>query len=258
MRDQVAGSNRPEPNAGVFARVSAQYVDARPQYPPAIFDWLQEQVPARRLAWDIGCGSGQATVALAPCFARVIANDLSAEQLAYAPPLANVEWRAQPAEEVEVEPGSVDLAVAASSVHWLPLDRFYPRVQRALARGGLLAVFTYTTTVVPPAVKAVITQEFAALKAYWSAGNRVASGGYRELPFPFDEIAAPSFAIELDWTVEQYLAFAGTWSSTLRHDEVTGTRLVDLARPRVAAAWGVGTQPVTLPLALRVGRVPTL
>ena len=245
-----------EPNARVFARASAQYVDARPQYPAAVYDWLLAQVPARRLAWDIGCGSGQATVALAQRFARVVANDLAAEQLAHAPPLPNVDWRAKPAEEVELDAGSVDLAVAASSIHWLALDRFYPRVAQALAPGGVLAVFTYTTTVVPPAVKAVITEAFAPLKAYWSAGNRVASGGYRDLPFPFDEIATPPFAIELDWSVEQYLAFAGTWSSTLRHDEVTGTRLIDVARPRIAAAWGAGTQRVTLPLALRAGRVP--
>ncbi len=64
-----------------------------------LFDWLAQQAPDRELAWDAGCGNGQATAALAQRFARVIGTDPSANQIAEAEPRANIEYRVEPAEQ---------------------------------------------------------------------------------------------------------------------------------------------------------------
>ena len=42
-----------------FSEVAAAYAAHRPTYPPALVDLLARLAPARRLAWDAGCGSGQ-------------------------------------------------------------------------------------------------------------------------------------------------------------------------------------------------------
>ena len=54
---------------------------ARPTYPEALFAWLASLPASRKLAVDVGAGSGQATLALAQHFKRVIGTDSSASQL---------------------------------------------------------------------------------------------------------------------------------------------------------------------------------
>ena len=56
-----------------FSGHADSYHEARPTYPDALFDWLAQQAPDRELAWDAGCGNGQATTALAQRFGRVFA-----------------------------------------------------------------------------------------------------------------------------------------------------------------------------------------
>ena len=58
-----------------FSGHAQLYLEARPTYPPELFAWLAQQAPARDLAWDCGCGNGQATVALAEYFSQVIGTD---------------------------------------------------------------------------------------------------------------------------------------------------------------------------------------
>lgn len=98
---------------------------ARPRYPAALFDWIAALAPARHLAWDAGCGNGQATGELALRFDHVIASDSSVEQIALAPCIRGVEWRVAPAESTPLPAGAVDVAIAASAFHWFDLARFF-------------------------------------------------------------------------------------------------------------------------------------
>src|SRR6478736_2309063 len=81
-----------------FSGHAAIYREARPTYPPQLFDWLAQQAPDRELAWDAGCGNGQATAALAQRFTHVIGTDPSANQVAEAEARANIEYRVEAAE----------------------------------------------------------------------------------------------------------------------------------------------------------------
>ena len=54
--------------------------------PTPSFEWVARAAPGCGLAWDVGKRSGQAAVALADRFERVVATDVSAEQLAHARP----------------------------------------------------------------------------------------------------------------------------------------------------------------------------
>lgn len=65
-----------------FSGVAGTYAAARPEYHDALFDALAAVVPADACVWEPGCGSGQATRALAARFAQVHATDPSAQQIA--------------------------------------------------------------------------------------------------------------------------------------------------------------------------------
>jgi hypothetical protein len=64
-----------------FSAVAASYARYRPGYPAVLFETLAGLAPARDLAWDCATGNGQAALHLAEHFARVVATDLSQEQL---------------------------------------------------------------------------------------------------------------------------------------------------------------------------------
>lgn len=87
---------------------------------------LAEAAPTGSMtAVDLGCGSGQLTLRLAPLVASVIAVDVSPKMIdllkenAAAQGVANVEGRATPVEHLDLAPGSVDLVVSNYALHHL-------------------------------------------------------------------------------------------------------------------------------------------
>src|SRR5262245_46955738 len=108
-----------------FSGHAAIYREARPTYPAQLFAWIAQQAPDRELAWDTGCGNGQATVALAAHFARVIGTDPSANQIANAERAANVEYRVEPAEQSSLAAASASVVTVAQALHWLEHARFF-------------------------------------------------------------------------------------------------------------------------------------
>src|SRR5215471_1636649 len=126
-----------------FSGVASGYAAYRPTYPPAVVEYLAGLIPRPEVAWDAGCGSGQLSTLLAARFARVIATDPSAAQLAQARPHPAVEYRQASAEVSGLDGGSVDLAVAAQAAHWFDLPRYYAEVRRVVRSGGLVALLAY-------------------------------------------------------------------------------------------------------------------
>lgn len=242
-------------NAATFASDSAAYAAARPRYPEKLFDWLAAKVPARTAAWDAGCGNGQATAALARRFERVLGTDASAEQIAQAPALPNVTWRVQPSEEVDHAPESLDLVLVAQALHWFDLDRFYPLVERALKPRGVFAAVGYSWFLVSPKIDALVRELMLdPLVPYWAQGNAKLIAGYRDLPFPFEVIAAPAMNIELQWTLAQMVAYVETWSAVKRMRAEAGVDVVGPLAQRLQSEWGDGPRRVTMPLTVRVGQ----
>ncbi|KAJ0062264.1 hypothetical protein NL108_002580, partial [Boleophthalmus pectinirostris] len=99
-------------------------------------------LPAK-LAIDVGCGSGQGTVLLAPYFNQVVGTDISPAQLQYARKCDNVTYKQCPAEELPFESGSVDLVTSMTAAHWFDRPRFLQEVGRVLRGGGCVALLSY-------------------------------------------------------------------------------------------------------------------
>jgi len=241
-----------------FASVATHYADSRPAYPAALFDWLAAQCATRDLAWDCGAGSGQASVALARHFARVIATDASAAQIAQAQPDPRVEYRVAPAERSTLDDASADLVIVAQALHWFDLDRFYAEVRRVLRPGGVLAAWSYGVLAVEGEAVNAAVQHFYhdEVGPYWPPERRHVESAYRELPFPFERIAAPAFAMSLHWNLAQLLGYFRSWSATGRYIEQCGDDPVARLEPQLAACWGdvLETREIRWPLALLAGR----
>jgi len=80
--------------------------------------------------------------------------------------------------------------------------------------------------------------------------------GYREMPFPFHEIEAPEFQIEVHWSLTHLLGYLRTWSATQRFVAANGRDPVELVESDLEGAWGNPTErkPAIWPLTVRLGR----
>uniref|UniRef100_A0A8D0AWI8 Si:ch211-93g23.2 n=1 Tax=Sander lucioperca TaxID=283035 RepID=A0A8D0AWI8_SANLU len=115
--------------------------------PDELITLLQRLTHQFNLAVDVGCGSGQGTILLAPYFTKVVGTDVSPAQLEMAlanssPP--NVSYRECPAEELPFASGEVDLVMAIAAAHWFDRKRFLLEADRVLRPGGCLALLSYT------------------------------------------------------------------------------------------------------------------
>src|SRR2546430_8781655 len=117
-----------------FSRQAADYAIFRPGYPRELFDYLGSIAPGRQLAWDCGTGNGQAAIALASLFDRVIATDASDKQIANAQRQEHVAYHIAPAENSGIDSGTIDLIMVAQALHWFDLNRFYQEAQRSEER----------------------------------------------------------------------------------------------------------------------------
>jgi len=238
-----------------FSGHASIYRDARPQYPDALFDWLAQQAPARALAWDAGCGNGQASIALAQRFARVVATDPSAQQIAEAPAHANIDYRVEPAETCSLEGASVDLVCVAQALHWFDATRFHAQVRQVLRPQGVFAAWTYADCRVTPAIDTLKNRVYVDLTGpYWPAERIHVESGYRDLPFPYEPIEVPAIPMRADWDVERYLAYLRSWSAVQRYMKVTGHDPVTLVKARLRAAWGDALRTVQWDFHVRCGR----
>jgi SAM-dependent methyltransferase len=241
-----------------FTPVAGQYATFRPGYPDELFDWLAGIAPQREMAWDCGSGSGQATVALAARFARVLGTDISAAQLASAPALANVEYRVTPAEASGLPDRSADLVTVAQALHWFDLPKFYAEVRRVLKPQGVIAAWGYNRLLVDqPEVQRSVDRFYEeTIGSYWPPERVHVENGYRDLDFPFPRIAAPQFSLHKDWTREHLLGYLRSWSAVARFKAANGYDPVDALAGEIAAHWPEGKMMrVEWPLFMLVGRM---
>lgn len=242
-----------------FGGVADSYAAARPGYPAGLFAWLADIAPARDLAWDCGCGSGQASVGLADHFARVVATDASAGQIAAAAPHDRIEYRVAPAERSGLPDDSADLVTVAQALHWLPLDAFYAEVRRVARPGAAIAAWSYhwLTTGDERIDDVVDHLATGTLAGYWPAGREHVDNEYADLDFPFTRLDVPRFEMGQRWPLDRLLTYLRSWSSVARYRQAHGIDPVDAVAAELAPLWGDVTteRDVRWPLTILAGRV---
>lgn len=241
-----------------FSTMASRYQAFRPGYPPALFAWLASVSPRRERAVDLGCGSGQASVALASHFAEVIAVDPSREQIAHAEPHARVSYRVAPAEETGLPDATADLVVAAQALHWFDPARLQSELARIARPRAVFVAFTYGLCRVGTAVDEVVDRLYGGiLGPHWPPERAHVDAAYRTLPFPWPELVAPPFSIEEAWSLERFVGYLGTWSAVSAYRRQTGEDPLSLVTADLRAAWGRPEDPrsVRWDLTVRAGRL---
>jgi SAM-dependent methyltransferase len=236
------------PFADHFSQLVASYASFRPRYPDPLVALLAELAPAHDLAWDAGCGTGQLSTALAAHFARVVATEPAARQLADAEPHARVEYRAEPAEACSLPDACADLCVAAQAAHWFDWPRYVAQVARVARPGALVALVGYNDAVVEGAAGVALAPYAAAVEPFWPPGREILRREYADCPLPWPAVAAPPIAMTVAWTREQLFGYIATWSATARYRAAHGpdalaaferdlAAAVPSASERIAVSW---------------------
>jgi ubiquinone/menaquinone biosynthesis C-methylase UbiE len=240
-----------------FSRQSTAYSLHRPGYPVELIGYVASRAPDRTVAVDCATGNGQAAVQFAEHFDVVLAVDGSHSQLTRARKQARVHYATALAESLPVRTACASLIVAAQAAHWFDFDRYYAECRRALKPGGIVAAWTYQTFRIDPRIDASIGEFYSGeVGPYWPPERVYVEQGYRTLPFPLAEEAAPRFELETDWTLEQVMGYLATWSSVQRYKDARGLDPLPPVEARLRKLWPDGEpRRVRWPIYLRIGRV---
>ncbi|GAQ88864.1 S-adenosyl-L-methionine-dependent methyltransferases superfamily protein [Klebsormidium nitens] len=274
-----AGSTYPgqanaEQKSDLYKEQAAAYIKWRPTYPATFLQGLAKLAPARELLWDVGTGSGQAAVGLAPHFDRVVATDVSPWQLAQAPRVSNVTYIVTSAEmgteelaEVLGGLATVDLITVASALHFFDVHKMTQQALAALKPLGVYAPFTYNmpafaTPRLDVAMEAILVA-MAGPNYRLEAAKRECNplDGYKNMHFPFEPVEGRTETeprlthMRFVWRFENVVGFMESTSYAKRLAEMpTGKELLR----ELEAAWVAGgeEQEVVFKLWSRVGRKP--
>ena len=242
-----------------FSSQAETYARHRPHYPDALFDWPAEQTEARELAWDAGCGNGQASLGLARRFGRVYASDPSAAQIEQCPVAPNIEFVQEAAESCSLSADSVDLILVAQAYHWFDHPRFLATVERVAKPGAVFCTVSYGLCQVDPEVDAVFMHLYdEVLGAYWPAERVHVENGYRDLPMPGRAIDdPPAFSMRPTWDLASYLGYLASWSATQRYKQATSDDPIKQTEALFRRAWGAAerARPVEFPLSISLRRL---
>jgi len=231
----------------VFEDVPELYDRARPTYPAAVFDGLEELAklaPGARVL-EIGCGTGQASAELASRGFRLLCVELgpSLARLARANLSAfrDVEVVNAAFETWDAEGRRFDAVVAFSAFHWLDPEAAYAKAATVLDPGAALAIVStqhvqrpggdrfwtdvqedYDAVVPsdqnrPPPPPDEVPDELAEMEA---------SGCFRA-------VGARRYIWDVEYTADSYVDVLETYSGHRDFDRATRDELYDRIRRRI-------------------------
>jgi ubiquinone/menaquinone biosynthesis C-methylase UbiE len=241
-----------------FSTQSALYLKYRPQYPPALYNFLSSLLQERTMAWDCGTGNGQCALSLTEYIDHVLATDLSLNQIQQAQPHPAIEYKVLPSEQLQGYDSKFDLITCANAMHWFNLDAFYATVRRVLKPQGVLAAWCYGVPFVSDEIQpAIHFLHDEVLGSFWEEANHLVEQEYKTLYFPFQEIEAPAFYSERTFNRADFIRYFHTWSATQKYIQQHGVNLVDAWEPTIHPLWPDADEEkiIRWKLILKVGRL---
>jgi SAM-dependent methyltransferase len=245
----------PSPDYSSYAK---QYAQSRPRYPEELFTYLASLVTQHDVAWDCATGNGQAAISLTNRFKKIIATDISSEQIKNAIKHKQIEYKVCEAENSFLDGRSINLVTVASALHWLNLDSFYNEVKRVLKAGGVLAVWTYHIGYIEPPFDQLFFHFYKdVLSEYFVKGAKLVDDKYSEIKLPGTPIDGKEYFMSANWNPNNMLSFIGSWSGTQQYMKIKGKNPVDLISAELKQIWGNPEKIHTLhwPLFIRISRL---
>ncbi|XP_058749909.1 uncharacterized protein LOC131622916 [Vicia villosa] len=258
--------------AKLFVNQGKEYANARPSYPPQLFQFIASKTPSHNLVWDAATGSGQAAKSLATLYKNVIATDVSEKQLEFATKLPNVQYQLTPStmsipevEQIVAPQGTIDLVTIAQGLHWFNLPNFYNQVKWVLKKPhGVIAAWCYLLPIINDEVDILFGQlYYTDSKPYWDSACKLVEENYRSIDFPFEVVDGVDHTGPFEFVTETLMSFDGlltlirSWSGYQTAKEKGVELLREDVVEKFKVAWGEDHGPKTakFPIYLRIGKV---
>lgn len=242
----------------LFSRQSNIYSLYRPVYPGALFEYILSFVKQRKLAWDCATGNGQAAIALAEYFDKVMATDSSEKQIQNAVPHSRVEYAVGRAERSSFPDQCFDLITVAQAYHWLNAAEFSAEVRRVLKPGGIIAIWGYNipTSENEGLDELILFFYKETVGPYWDKERKFIDESYKTVLFDYDELPSRAFSIEVKWDVQHLTGYLNSWSAVQHYIDANAVNPVDVFLADFKNRWPGGEKlNFRFPVFLRLGIV---
>ncbi|HTL09716.1 MAG TPA: class I SAM-dependent methyltransferase [Chitinophagaceae bacterium] len=243
----------------LFSAQAAAYAKYRPSYPADLIEYIMGFVTDKNTAWDCATGNGQVAALLSPHFKKVLATDISHQQLLHAMPKDNIIYQQGDATQTGFADNSINLVTVAQAYHWLNHQLFEKEVKRIAARGAIIAVWGYALPVAASnAIDELIRHFYTAVVGpYWDAERKFVDNAYQTLPFNFEPLPVAPFSMQQHWTLDDCCGYLSSWSSVQHFIKDRGYNPVDEMRTALGSQWPVNSPSLLFrfPIFLRLGRI---
>ena len=105
----------------------------------------------------------------------------------------------------------------------------------------------------------VLSREYSekTVVEYWPIENRKAWNFEESVDFPFERIKTPEFLLKVNWSLDEYLKYLYTWSSTQNYISKTGKDPIKVIYNRFRKLWKNENEKkeIIWKLVMKVGRV---
>ena len=131
-------------NFFVHETAAQRYAKSRPYFHPLVMEKIKKCLSLTEpvaSALDVGCGTGQSTVALKTLAHSVIGVDASASMIESAQVAPNISYVVAPAESIPLADAAFDLATVSLAFHWFDRAAFLHEAHRLLKPNGHLAIY---------------------------------------------------------------------------------------------------------------------
>lgn len=198
-----------------FSRQSATYKKYRPLYPIELYEEILDLTPGRNECWDCGTGNGQVAQILSQYFERVMASDISKNQISNSVKAPNITYSVERAENSSFLDNQFDLITVAQAIHWFDFKAFNKEAKRVLKDGGIIAVWGYGLLHVDDAIDKLIHKFYNQIVGpYWPKERGHIDNEYASIIFEFTEMKAKNeYEIKTNWSLGELEGYFNSWSS---------------------------------------------
>lgn len=213
------------------------YAEHRPQYPGELFRELAQSCQGTDLAWEAGCGTGQATKYLSSHFSRIVATDASSDQISKATSLKQVSYLTSSASVSPLANDSADLVFTAQAIHWFDRQAFVNEAIRVLRPQGTFAYLYYSTMQEDSAITATTNRELSNI--FNNHGPAEWRNAYETPDFslPFQAFEFRQYLMEANWNFIQLSNYLHTRIDIKACEEATGSDPVVPLMQKLAEHW---------------------
>ena len=241
----------------LFSSQSKAYAAFRPTYPAELYEFIFQQTRNFDVAWDCATGNGQVARDLSMRFKKVVATDISQQQLDEAFRAPNIEYTISKAEQTSFPENSFDLITVGQALHWINTNEFYHEVKRVGKKGCTIAIWGYSILTVNDMIDPQFNEfYFKKVGKYWDAARKLVENKYSTVEFPFANKSEANFEINIEWNIDQFAGYLTSWSATQKFIKAEGINPVPEFIQSIKHVWNDGeVKRVRFPVFVKVGTV---